>query len=282
MTVQPIVAEMLPGGQGYRVRFLEPWVTFPPTTRWPTPPPSTAGSKTRSSATRRSICGCTALQDAPAGRARPVLSRWPCAGIDDDNRPMKLRFTKMQGAGNDFVVLDATRTPLNLSAEQCAASAIAASASVPTRSWWSRAATHPGRRFRLPHLQQQRRRGRALRQWRALLRALCARQGLSDKTTLRVETVNNLLELHLQPDGRVTVDMNAPVFDLPRVPFHAAGLRPHRVKVKGGDRKAPHSTVAAGHQGARCRGGGAVDGQPACGAVGRRCRHRTGRSARAR
>jgi KDO2-lipid IV(A) lauroyltransferase len=29
MTVQPIVAEMLPGGQGYRVRFLEPWVNFP-------------------------------------------------------------------------------------------------------------------------------------------------------------------------------------------------------------------------------------------------------------
>lgn len=29
MTVQPIVAEMLPGGQGYRVRFLEPWTHFP-------------------------------------------------------------------------------------------------------------------------------------------------------------------------------------------------------------------------------------------------------------
>ena len=29
MTVQPVVAEMLPGGQGYRVRFLPPWTTFP-------------------------------------------------------------------------------------------------------------------------------------------------------------------------------------------------------------------------------------------------------------
>ena len=29
MTVQPIVAEMLPGGQGYRVRFLAPWTNFP-------------------------------------------------------------------------------------------------------------------------------------------------------------------------------------------------------------------------------------------------------------
>ena len=29
MQVQPVVAEMLPGGQGYRVRFLPPWTDFP-------------------------------------------------------------------------------------------------------------------------------------------------------------------------------------------------------------------------------------------------------------
>ena len=29
MTVQPIVAEFLPGGQGYRVRFLPPWTDYP-------------------------------------------------------------------------------------------------------------------------------------------------------------------------------------------------------------------------------------------------------------
>jgi KDO2-lipid IV(A) lauroyltransferase len=29
MVVQPVVAEVLPGGQGYRVRFLEPWTDFP-------------------------------------------------------------------------------------------------------------------------------------------------------------------------------------------------------------------------------------------------------------
>ncbi|RQP26595.1 lysophospholipid acyltransferase family protein [Piscinibacter terrae] len=29
MVVQPVVAEMLPGGQGYRVRFLDPWTDFP-------------------------------------------------------------------------------------------------------------------------------------------------------------------------------------------------------------------------------------------------------------
>jgi Kdo2-lipid IVA lauroyltransferase/acyltransferase len=34
MLVQPVVAEMLPGGQGWRVRFLEPW------THWPTDDPA--------------------------------------------------------------------------------------------------------------------------------------------------------------------------------------------------------------------------------------------------
>ena len=29
MTVQPVVARLLPGGQGYRVRFLPPWTDFP-------------------------------------------------------------------------------------------------------------------------------------------------------------------------------------------------------------------------------------------------------------
>ncbi len=29
MTVQPVVAEVLPGGEGYRVRFLEPWSDWP-------------------------------------------------------------------------------------------------------------------------------------------------------------------------------------------------------------------------------------------------------------
>ncbi|MBC7956812.1 MAG: diaminopimelate epimerase, partial [Cytophagales bacterium] len=31
---------------------------------------------------------------------------------------MKVRFTKMQGAGNDFVMLDATQAPIDLSPEQ--------------------------------------------------------------------------------------------------------------------------------------------------------------------
>ena len=50
-------------------------------------------------------------------------------------------------------------------------------------------------------------------------------KGLSTKPTLRVRTVNNTLELRLADDGRVTVDMNRPVFDLAALPFDGAGLR---------------------------------------------------------
>jgi hypothetical protein len=39
-------------------------------------------------------------------------------GLNRDNPSMQIQFTKMQGAGNDFVVLDETQAPLNLSAAQ--------------------------------------------------------------------------------------------------------------------------------------------------------------------
>ena len=50
------------------------------------------------------------------------------------NRGMRLPFTKMQGAGNDFVVLDGLSAPLQLSPEQARHLPIAASVSAPTRS----------------------------------------------------------------------------------------------------------------------------------------------------
>jgi diaminopimelate epimerase len=46
---------------------------------------------------------------------------------------------------------------------------------------------------------------------------------------VRVETVNNRLELHWQPDGRVTVDMGAPRFEHASLPFDASGLAPREV-----------------------------------------------------
>jgi diaminopimelate epimerase len=149
----------------------------------------------------------------------------------------------MQGAGNDFVVLDATREPLALGTEQLRRlgdrrfGVGADQILVVARS------TTSGVDFAYRIFNQS---GEEVEQCgngaRCFVRYV-RDKGLSDKTTLRVQTVNSLLELHLQPDGRVRVDMNAPVFELPRVPFHAAGLRPHRVAVKGAAGKTKGATT---------------------------------------
>jgi diaminopimelate epimerase len=49
-------------------------------------------------------------------------------------------------------------------------------------------------------------------------------KGLTDKTTVRVKVQQGEIELRMNPDGRVTVDMGAPVFDWERVPFNPIGL----------------------------------------------------------
>ena len=141
---------------------------------------------------------------------------------------MKLKFTKMQGAGNDFVVLDGTRNPINLSQEQLrhlgdrrfGVGADQILLVEPSRS--------AGVDFRYRIFNNT---GDEVEHCgngaRCFVRFVHA-QGLSSSKTLRVETVNNLLTLHLQDDDRVTVDMNRPVFELQRLPFDATGLTPRQ------------------------------------------------------
>jgi diaminopimelate epimerase len=140
---------------------------------------------------------------------------------------MKVRFTKMQGAGNDFVVLDGTRGRIELSAAQLRhlgdrRFGVGADQILAVE----RSAT-PGVDFRyrifngasgdeVEHC------GNGARCFVRYVHD----KGLSEARRLRVETVNNLLELQLRDDGRVTVDMNRPVFEHARVPFDAAGLVP--------------------------------------------------------
>lgn len=138
---------------------------------------------------------------------------------------MNLRFTKMQGAGNDFVVIDATHAPLTLDAD--------AMRRLGDRRFGvgadqllvvERSAT-PGIdfRYRIFNAASGDEVEHCGNGARCLLRYV-RDKGLTDKECIRVETQNNVLELQLQADGRVSVDMNAPVFELARVPFDAAGL----------------------------------------------------------
>jgi diaminopimelate epimerase len=142
---------------------------------------------------------------------------------------MKLRFTKMQGAGNDFVVLDATRAPVELTPEQVQRLGDRRFGIGADQVLVVERSDTPGIDFRyrifnntgdeVEHC------GNGARCFVRYVRE----HGLTDKRTVRVQTVNNVLELRWQDDGRVTVDMNAPIFDLAQVPFDAAGLTPRDV-----------------------------------------------------
>jgi diaminopimelate epimerase len=143
---------------------------------------------------------------------------------------MRLRFTKMQGAGNDFVVLDATREPIELTPEQVqrlgdrrfgvGADQILVVETSETPEVDFRYRIYNG--FSGDEVEHC---GNGARCFVRYVRE----HGLTDRTTVRVETVNNRLELHWQPDGRVTVDMNAPIFELAKVPFDASGLTPREL-----------------------------------------------------
>jgi diaminopimelate epimerase len=142
---------------------------------------------------------------------------------------MKLRFTKMQGAGNDFVVLDATREPLALDAKAMRRLGDRRFGVGADQILVVERSVKPGVDFGYRIFNNS---GDEVEQCgngaRCFVRYVHER-GLTDKTTIKVETMNTLLELRLQPDGRVTVDMSAPVFELQRVPFDAQGLEPRRV-----------------------------------------------------
>jgi len=140
---------------------------------------------------------------------------------------MRLPFTKMQGAGNDFVVLDGTAERIELTRAQLQRLGDRRFGVGADQILLVERSATPGVDFRyrifngasgveVEHC------GNGAR---CFLRYV-HQQGLTDKHTVKVETVNNVLELRLCEDGRVTVDMNRPVFEHARIPFDAAGLQP--------------------------------------------------------
>ena len=147
-----------------------------------------------------------------------------------DNPPMKLRFTKMQGAGNDFVVLDATRAPIALSDAQMRRLGNRHFGIGADQILMIEPSPAPGidfgyRIFNGGSGDEVEHCGNGARCFVRYVHD----KGLSAKQSLRVQTMNTTLELHLQDDARVTVDMNLPIFDLARVPFDASGLAPREL-----------------------------------------------------
>lgn len=137
---------------------------------------------------------------------------------------MKLKFTKMHGAGNDFVVLDATRAPLELSPAQWQSLADRRFGIGADQILVVGKPQAPGIDFSYRIFNAD---GGEVEQCgngaRAFVRYVHDK-GLSDKRALRVETLSGVIEPRLEADGSITVDMGAPVFDTVRVPFDAHGL----------------------------------------------------------
>jgi diaminopimelate epimerase len=143
---------------------------------------------------------------------------------------MKLRFTKMHGAGNDFVVLDATQGPLNLSAAQYRFLAdrrfgIGADQILIVEP--GQAASHTDFTYRIMNADggEVEQCGNGARCFARFVRDT----GLTQKDSIRVQTMKAVIEPHLQPDGRVTVDMGAPFLVPAEVPFDTSGLTPKLV-----------------------------------------------------
>lgn len=140
---------------------------------------------------------------------------------------MKLPFTKMHGAGNDFVVLDATRAPLALSPAQYRFLAdrrfgIGADQILIVEPGDPARGTDFTYRIMNADGGEVEQCGNGARCFARYVHD----QGLTAKDAIRVQTLAGVIEPRLQADGRVTVDMGAPVFELPRIPFDATGLTP--------------------------------------------------------
>ncbi|NIC42581.1 diaminopimelate epimerase [Aquabacterium sp. A08] len=139
---------------------------------------------------------------------------------------MQVLFTKMQGAGNDFVVLDETQGRLGLTPAQYRFLADRHFGVGADQILSVRPAPHPGVDFEyVIHNADGGEVENCGNGARCFVRYVHDR-GLTQRSRVRVQVAHGEMTLQLDPDGRVTVDMGAPVFDLARVPFDDTGLAP--------------------------------------------------------
>ncbi len=134
---------------------------------------------------------------------------------------MELTFTKMHGLGNDFVVIDATREPVELTPEQirfiadrhfgvgCDQLLLVAPPPSPDLDFTYRIFNADG-----GEVEQC---GNGARCFAVFVRE----KGLTDRDVIRVATAGGPIELKVEPDGQVTVDMGAPRFEPEAIPFVA-------------------------------------------------------------
>ena len=137
----------------------------------------------------------------------------------------KLRFTKMHGAGNDFIVLNGIDQDLSdITREQWQALAHRQFGIGADQILLVEKATRPDADFRYRIFNAD---GGEVEQCgngsRCFVRYVLD-HGLSTKNPLRVEVAHTILTLTSQPDDQVEVDMGAPIFEPALIPFNPKGL----------------------------------------------------------
>ncbi|MCB1671700.1 MAG: diaminopimelate epimerase [Gammaproteobacteria bacterium] len=135
---------------------------------------------------------------------------------------MKVPFTKMQGLGNDFMVLDLVTRPIRLNREQIRRLAdrhfgIGFDQLLQIEPPSSADVDFDYRIFNADGNEVEHCGNGA----RCFARFVHDR-GLTDRNPIRVKTVKRVLELALQPDGQVTVDMGRPMFNPADIPLRAS------------------------------------------------------------
>jgi len=145
--------------------------------------------------------------------------------MNSSNAARKLRFAKMHGAGNDFIVLNGIDQDLSdITREQWQKLAHRQFGIGADQILLVEKAARPDADFRYRIFNAD---GGEVEQCgngsRCFVRFVLD-QGLSSKNPLRVEVAHTVLTLKSHPDGQVEVDMGAPIFEHSRIPFKADGL----------------------------------------------------------
>lgn len=134
---------------------------------------------------------------------------------------MKLEFTKMQGIGNDFVVVDAYTKPVLLSQSQIRRIADRHFGVGCDQLLMVERPTQPDTDFRYRIFNAD---GGEVEQCgngaRCFVRFVHDK-GLSNKTRIRVETASGIITPALESNGQVTVNMGLPHFEPAVIPFVA-------------------------------------------------------------
>ena len=138
---------------------------------------------------------------------------------------MKLKFTKMHGAGNDFVVIDAINQQVDFSPAQWQALADRRFGVGADQMLVVEKSAQAGCDFRYRIFNSD---GGEVEQCGNGARAFVkfvAEKGLTDRRSIAVETMSGVISPRLEDDGSVTVDMGAPILEPAQVPFDTEGLQ---------------------------------------------------------